>query len=81
MASFSGRYSNKWLGPNGCAMFTLQVHISILSNLGRYISLLQHIAAIALVSAVRSIEGYEVYFPITNHDFIFYKNSRSLYII
>jgi len=80
MASFPGRYSNKWLSPNGCAMFTLQVHISILSNLGRYISLLQHIAAIALVSAVRSIEGYEVflYFPITNHDFNFYKNSRSL---
>ncbi|XP_011882761.1 PREDICTED: biotin--protein ligase isoform X2 [Vollenhovia emeryi] len=54
-----GRYSNKWLGPIGCAMFTLQVHINIISNIGRYISILQHIAAVALVSAVRSIKGYE----------------------
>ncbi|KAG5312966.1 BPL1 ligase, partial [Pseudoatta argentina] len=54
-----GRYNNKWLSPNGCAMFTLQVHISIMSSLGRYVSLLQHVAAVALVSAVRSIKGYE----------------------
>lgn len=70
-ALFPGRYNNKWLSPNGCAMFTLQVHISIMSNLGRYVSLLQHIAAVALVSAVRSIKGYEVflYFLIINYNF------------
>ncbi|XP_011695670.1 PREDICTED: biotin--protein ligase isoform X3 [Wasmannia auropunctata] len=54
-----GRYNNNWLSPIGCAMFTLQVHIPVKSNLGPYISLLQHIAAVALVSAVRSIKGYE----------------------
>ncbi|KAL6250879.1 hypothetical protein P5V15_014940 [Pogonomyrmex californicus] len=54
-----GRSRNMWLSPVGCAMFTLQVHIPISSYLGSHISLLQHIAAVALVSAVRSIEGYE----------------------
>lgn len=65
IALFSGRHYNKWLGPKGCAMFTLQVHLSIESTIGPYISILQHIAAVALVSAVRSIKGYEVYFSIT----------------
>ncbi|XP_012528696.1 biotin--protein ligase isoform X2 [Monomorium pharaonis] len=54
-----GRYNNKWLSPIGCAMFTLQVHIPLMSSFARYVSLLQHIAAVALVSAVRSIKGYE----------------------
>ncbi|XP_077264687.1 holocarboxylase synthetase-like protein [Temnothorax americanus] len=54
-----GRYSNKWLSPKGCAMFTLQIHISIMSSIGHYVSILQHVAAVALVSAVRSIKGYE----------------------
>lgn len=58
---FLGRYSNKWLGPKGCVMFTLQVHISITSGIGHYISILQHVAAVAFVSAVRSIKGYEVF--------------------
>lgn len=65
-AIFPARYSNKWLGPKGCVMFTLQVHISITSGIGRYISILQHVVAVALVSAVRSIKGYEVFFYTTN---------------
>lgn len=84
VALFPGRHDHKWLSPIGSAMFTLQVHISMMSNLGRYISLLQHIAAVALVSAVRSIKGYEVVlyrFPITNYDFNLYKNFGFLYNI
>lgn len=71
VTSFPGRQVNKWLSPLGCAMFTLQVHISLMSNLGRCISLLQHIATVALVSAIRSIKGYEVFlycFLVTNYD-------------
>lgn len=64
---FPGRYSNHWLSPKGCVMFTLQIHITVISDISRYISILQHVAAVALVSAVRSIKGYEVllYFPVT----------------
>lgn len=58
---FLGRSRNVWLSPIGCAMFTIQVHISKNSVLGSRISLLQHIAAVALVSAVRSQPGYEVF--------------------
>lgn len=54
-----GRHNNKWLSPQGCAMFTLQVHISLMSSLSHNVSLLQHAIAVALVSAVRSIKGYE----------------------
>lgn len=53
-----GRCSNIWLSPIGCAMFTLQVHISTNSILGKQISLLQHIVAVAIVSAIRSIPLY-----------------------
>ncbi|KAH0951438.1 hypothetical protein HN011_009394 [Eciton burchellii] len=54
-----GRGRNIWLSPMGCAMFTLQVHISKNSFLGGRIPLLQHIAAVAVISAIRSIAGYE----------------------
>ncbi|XP_026828059.1 biotin--protein ligase isoform X2 [Ooceraea biroi] len=54
-----GRGRNIWLSPLGCAMFTLQVHISKHSVLGRRIPLLQHVVAVALISAIRSKRGYE----------------------
>ncbi|KAL6440601.1 hypothetical protein ACFW04_003233 [Cataglyphis niger] len=54
-----GRHGNIWLSPVGCAMFTLQVHIPINSILGGQIAILQHIVAVAIVSAVRSIPEYE----------------------
>lgn len=54
-----GRSSNTWLSPVGCAMFTLQVHIPKVSNLGGQISILQSIVAVAMISAVRSLPGYE----------------------
>lgn len=51
-----------WLSPEGCAMFTLQLHIPLTSVLGKRISLIQHVAAVSLVSAVKSIPGYEVFY-------------------
>ncbi|KMQ96259.1 biotin--protein ligase [Lasius niger] len=54
-----GRGNNVWLSPIGCAMFTLQVFIPRNSILGKQISILQHIVAVAMVSAVRSIPGYQ----------------------
>jgi len=57
---FIARGRNIWLSPMGCAMFTLQVHISKNSFLGGRIPLLQHVAAVAIISAIRSTAGYEV---------------------
>lgn len=54
-----GRGKNIWLSPKGCAMFTLQLHISKNSILGTHISILQHFATLAVVSAVTSVPGYE----------------------
>lgn len=54
-----GRGNHVWLSPIGCAMFTLQVYISRDSILSKQISLLQHIVAVAMVSAVRSIPEYQ----------------------
>ena len=60
MFAFLGRGKNSWLSPEGCAMLTLQLHIPLKSVLGERISLLQHLTAVAVVSAVKSIPGYEV---------------------
>lgn len=55
-----GRSTNMWLGPEGCAMFSLQLHIPLASYLGQHIPLLQHIVALAVVSAVCNLPGYQV---------------------
>ena len=44
----------------GCAMFTMQLHIPLNSELGGQLSIIQHLIAVATVSAVKSIPGYEV---------------------
>ncbi|XP_077402870.1 biotin--protein ligase isoform X2 [Vanacampus margaritifer] len=54
-----GRGRNAWLSPLGCAMFTLCVQIKLSSRLGQRISFLQHLAALAVVEAVRTLPGYE----------------------
>ncbi|XP_068082947.1 biotin--protein ligase [Anabrus simplex] len=56
----SGRGGNVWLSPEGCAMFSIQLHIPLDSYLGRHVSFLQHIAGLAMVSAVCSLPGYQV---------------------
>ncbi|KAF4520098.1 hypothetical protein B566_EDAN010327 [Ephemera danica] len=54
-----GRGGNEWLSPEGCGMFTLQLHLPLNSNLGRRVSLIQHITALAIVIAIREAKGYE----------------------
>lgn len=55
-----GRGGNAWLGPAGCAMFTVCVHVPLDSPLGQRSPFVQHLAALAVAKAVRSTEGYEM---------------------
>ncbi|XP_040908103.1 biotin--protein ligase [Toxotes jaculatrix] len=54
-----GRGGNMWLSPLGCAMFTLSVRVELNSRLGQRIPFLQHLAALAVVEAVRTLPGYQ----------------------
>ncbi|KAK0094727.1 hypothetical protein PV326_010173 [Microctonus aethiopoides] len=54
-----GRNKNKWLSPKGCAMFTMQLHISMQSYIGQHLPILQHIVGVAVIRAVRTSPGYE----------------------
>ncbi|KAG9263645.1 biotin-protein ligase isoform X1 [Astyanax mexicanus] len=54
-----GRGGNAWLSPLGCAMFTLHLQVEVSSRLGQRIPFLQHLAALAVVEAVRTLPGYE----------------------
>ncbi|XP_063990919.1 biotin--protein ligase isoform X1 [Diachasmimorpha longicaudata] len=54
-----GRNKNVWLSPIGCAMFTMQIHVPVNSYIGRHLSIIQHLVAAALVSAVKSRPGYQ----------------------
>ena len=53
--SGQGRGSNKWISPRGCAMFTLQILISLKSRLGQRLPLVQHMPGLALVQALKKI--------------------------
>lgn len=59
-AASAGRGRNAWLSPLGCAMFTLSVEVDLSSRLGQRIPFLQHLAALAVVEAVRTLPGYQV---------------------
>ncbi|XP_023260538.1 biotin--protein ligase isoform X1 [Seriola lalandi dorsalis] len=54
-----GRGKNAWLSPLGCAMFTLGVQVELSSRLGQRIPFVQHLAALAVVEAVRTLPGYQ----------------------
>ncbi|XP_054611639.1 biotin--protein ligase isoform X2 [Dunckerocampus dactyliophorus] len=54
-----GRGKNAWLSPVGCAMFTLCVQVKLCSRLGQKISFLQHLVALAVIEAVRTLPGYQ----------------------
>ncbi|KAJ9584247.1 hypothetical protein L9F63_021409 [Diploptera punctata] len=54
-----GRGENVWLSPPGCAMFSLQLHIPLTSYLGQHTPLIQHIVALAVVSAICNLPGYQ----------------------
>uniref|UniRef100_H3CT43 Holocarboxylase synthetase n=1 Tax=Tetraodon nigroviridis TaxID=99883 RepID=H3CT43_TETNG len=54
-----GRGRNAWLSPAGGAMFTVGLRVDLGSRLGQRIPFLQHLAALAVVEAVRTLPGYE----------------------
>ncbi|XP_068577396.1 biotin--protein ligase isoform X1 [Cebidichthys violaceus] len=54
-----GRGRNAWLSPLGCAMFTLTAQVELSSKLGQRIPFLQHLVALAVVEAVRTLPGYQ----------------------
>ena len=56
-----GRGANAWLSPPGCAAFTLHLPSLSLhdSALGRRVSILQHLVALAVVEAAVGRSGYE----------------------
>ena len=56
----TGRGGNIWLSPEGCAMFSLQLHIPLKSELGRLLPFLQHTVSVALVNSICSQPGLEV---------------------
>ncbi|CAL1545471.1 unnamed protein product [Lymnaea stagnalis] len=57
--SGKGRGGNSWLSPQGCAMFTLPVSLSVDSELGQRVSFLQHMVSVAVVKSVVTLPGYE----------------------
>ncbi len=61
VCSAAGRGGNAWLSPLGCAMFTVRVQVELSSRLGQRIPFLQHLAALAVVEAVRTLPGYQVH--------------------
>ncbi|XP_057552854.1 biotin--protein ligase isoform X2 [Hippopotamus amphibius kiboko] len=56
-----GRGRNAWLSPVGCALSTLLVSIPLRSQLGQRIPFVQHLMSLAVVEAVRSIPGYQIF--------------------
>ncbi|KAK7790651.1 hypothetical protein R5R35_006543 [Gryllus longicercus] len=55
-----GRGGNVWLSPEGCAMFSMQLHIPTETHLGHHTPFLQHIVGLAIVSGISSLPGYEI---------------------
>lgn len=54
-----GRGGNMWISPEGCAMATVHLIIPLSSPLGCRASLIQHVVATAVVSALANIPGLE----------------------
>ncbi|XP_050314465.1 biotin--protein ligase isoform X2 [Anthonomus grandis grandis] len=52
-----GRSKNRWLSPAGSALFSLQLHISTITNLGKSQGLIQHLIMVAVVKAVKHLTG------------------------
>lgn len=50
----------QWLSPEGCLMFSLQLHIPLSSPLGQRVPLIQHLIVVGIVNGILNIEGYEV---------------------
>lgn len=56
----TGRHDNVWLSPKGCLMFSTAIVVQPQSRLHGRLSLIQQIVAVSVVSAIRTVPGYEV---------------------
>jgi len=55
-----GRTGNQWLSPLGCMMFSMQIDIPVVSNLGRSLSMVQHLVIVAFVRSIKKRgHGYQ----------------------
>lgn len=50
----------QWLSPDGCALFSVQLHIPLSSPLGQKLPLLQHLVSIAIVQSITKLDEYKV---------------------
>ena len=55
-----GRTGNVWMSPEGCAVFSLRLEFALDAMLGKHLSLMQHLAALAIVLAVKSLPVSQV---------------------
>ncbi|CAD5110874.1 DgyrCDS239 [Dimorphilus gyrociliatus] len=53
-----GRGGNAWLSPPGSLCLSFHTMVSLKSKLGQHVSYAQHIAALAVVNAIRDIKEY-----------------------
>ncbi|RZF46937.1 hypothetical protein LSTR_LSTR011768 [Laodelphax striatellus] len=52
-----GRGENVWLSPDGCALFSLQIHVTSESQFQGRLGFLQHCVTLAAVLCVRALPG------------------------
>lgn len=50
----------KWLSPEGCALFSFQLHIPLKSSLGQRLPILQHLVSVAIVNSITKHDEYKV---------------------
>uniref|UniRef100_A0A1I8QBH0 BPL/LPL catalytic domain-containing protein n=1 Tax=Stomoxys calcitrans TaxID=35570 RepID=A0A1I8QBH0_STOCA len=55
-----GRSNNQWLSPLGCVMYSIQLHVSLNSPLGKRLPLLQHVIGAAMVHTLKGHDQYKV---------------------
>ena len=48
------------MSPEGCAVFSLRLEFALDAMLGKHLSLMQHLAALAIVLAVKSLPVSQV---------------------
>ncbi len=59
IAVSAGRSGNAWISPIGSMMFSTSLPLPSNTRLSSHLPLLQHIVAVAVVYAIRSLPGYE----------------------
>ena len=57
-----GRSGNSWLSPQGCASFSVQIHVPGGTYLAAHPAFVQHVASLAIVQAIVGEPGLEVIF-------------------